>query len=153
MQDYSKIYDTEDGDDFDGSIECYSVSTEKENLKNFLENEVGDDGKIYNSIKDVTKDILIIKNAFIEDEFRGNGFGIDMVNDVISESYSRAAILVCDTHESQKPGFELAKFYESLGFKTVTENSQNCPLMVYPEQLANKIKEKIEIKKLSKPRF
>lgn len=142
MKQYSKNYSLEE-DDFEGSIECYSVDTKKENLKNWLESEVGDNGQIYAAIQSLAKEILIIKNVYLEEEYRGQGLGQDIINEALGDSFSNAAILVCDTYESQKSGFNLEKFYESVDFKTIETNSQNCPLMVYPEELANNIIEKL----------
>lgn len=153
MEDFSKVYSNED-DGFEGSIECYVVKTEKENLKNFLFKELGDDGNIYNIIKENTDEVLIIKNVFLEPEFRGKGYGLQMISDILTESYCKSSILVCDTHESQKPGFKLEQFYESIGFLSVTENKQNCPLMVYPEKIANNIKSSIDIvKQIKRPKI
>lgn len=78
MKQYSKNYSLEE-DDFEGSIECYSVDTKKENLKNWLESEVGDNGQIYAAIQSLAKEILIIKNVYLEEEYRGQGLGLTAV--------------------------------------------------------------------------
>lgn len=142
MKSYSKDYCFEE-DEFDGVIECYLVDTSKENLKNWLEKEVGDKGTIYNIIKDKTSEVLIIKNAYIDEEFRGQGFGLDMINEALSSSYAQSSILLCDSYESQREGFKLSSFYEQLGYKTILINNEQ-PLMVYPEKLADEIKNQLE---------
>lgn len=136
LQDFSKVYcDLEDG--FDGSIEGYLVSTQKENLKIWLEKEISN-SSLYDIIRQVTPHILIIKNLWIDEVFRGKGFGSKMISDILKDSDASAAILVCDISQSQKPGFILEKFYQSQGFQTIFDYL-DYPLMFYPKNLAEKI--------------
>lgn len=149
MQSFSKCFDEEE-DGFFGSYDAYSVNTDKENLANFLKNNVDDDGKIYEAIKKETNTILIIKNLNIDKEFQGQGYGSEILSNLLNESYAEAAILMCDILESQLPGFVLEKFYESHNFKTI-ENYQDYPIMIYPESLAEKVIQNLKCNKKLKP--
>lgn len=142
LQDISKVYHL-DEDGFSGSIEAYWVPIQKENLKNWLASEVDDDETIYNIIKNLTSDILIIKNINVDEEFRGQGFGSDIICNAINNSYASSAILICDIAEDQKKGFILEEFYKENGFETVLIKD-NYPLMVFPETLAIEIKKQLK---------
>lgn len=142
MKSYSKEYDLEE-DGFEGSIECYLADTSKENLRNWLESEVQNGTQIYNTLKELTHETLILKNLYIDEKYRGQGFGLDAVSEVLSDSYTPCAILVCDTHEEQRKGFNLESFYKELGFETITLNETNQPLMVYPKKIAHQLIQKL----------
>ncbi len=148
MEYFSKTYD-EDEDGFNGNCEAYAVSTKKENLLNWLTKETADANKLYNIIKELTEDILIIKNINVDEEFQGQGNGSQILCDLINNSFANAAILVCDIGESQKEGFVLESFYENHDFKTIQTNS-DYPLMVYPQNLAKKIISKLNNENNSK---
>lgn len=144
MRDYSREY-TEKQDGFDGNCEAYLIPTEKENLLNWLSKEIDNPEKVYNALKTYAREILIIKNINVDEQFRGQGNGTQILCDVIGDSYPDAAILLCDIAEEQKPGFVLEKFYQENNFKTVLMHN-NYPLMVYPEILAEKVIEKLQAK-------
>lgn len=141
MNHYSKVYE-EDEDGFNGNCEAYSTETNKENLFNWLSKESNDAEKLYKIIQELTSEILIIKNINVEEEFRGQGNGAQILCDLVNDSYATAAILLCDIGESQKEGFVLEKFYEENNFKTIMKKD-NYPLMVYPCELAEKIIDKL----------
>lgn len=134
MKSFSKSYDEEESG-FNGSCEAYLISTQKENLLNWLQKETPRAEQIYKSIQKLTGEILIVKNLNVDEKFQGQGFGTQILCDLINDSYTNAAILVCDIGESQKEGFILEKFYESHDFKTIATNN-DYPLMVYPQELA-----------------
>ncbi len=142
MEIFSKNYSEED-DGFEGNSEAYSVSTQKENLKNWLNKEVFDSGNLYEIIKNLTQEILIIKNINVSENFQGQGNGTTILCDLIQDSFASAAILICDVGESQREGFVLERFYEENGFKTILIQN-DYPLMVYPEKLANQIIEQMQ---------
>ena len=148
MRDYSRQY-TEDQDGFEGNCEAYLIPTEKENLFNWLSKEIDNPEKVYLALKTYAQNILIIKNINVEEDFRGQGNGTQILCDLIGDSYTDAAILVCDIGESQKEGFVLEKFYQENNFKTVLIHN-NYPLMVYPESLADKVIEKLKPKNKNK---
>ncbi len=137
MNSFSKDYD-EDEDGFNGNCEAYLISTKKENLFNWLQKETPQAEEIYKSIQKLTGEILIIKNLNVDEEFQGQGFGTQILCELINDSYANAAILVCDIGETQKEGFILEKFYESHDFKTIATNN-DYPLMVYPKEIAEAI--------------
>jgi predicted GNAT family acetyltransferase len=143
MQIFSKTYN-EDDDGFDGNIEAYYVSTQKENLKNWLSKEVSDSGLLYQTIQKITNNILIIKNINIEEQFRGQGFGSQIITEIINKSFAEAAILMCDISEEQLPNFVLEKFYESNDFNTIFRYL-DYPLMMYPSELGDKVTEKLKM--------
>lgn len=145
MQDFSKVFELEN-DGFEGFIECYLVDTSKENLENWLEREVGDTGNVYSAFKKSTGDVLIIKNLFLEPEYRGKGFGVKVFEEILTESKASSAVLVCDVFETQKPGFDLGVFYKEQGFRIITENSHHCLLMVYPENIAQRVLQNMDHK-------
>lgn len=149
MQNFSKCFEEEE-DGFCGSYDAYLIDTNKENLANFLRSNIDDDGRIYEAIKKEIDSILVIKNLNIDKEFQGQGYGSEILSEVLNESYAQAAILMCDIMEGQLPGFILEKFYESHDFKTI-ETYQDYPVMIYPESLANKIIENLKPKKSLKP--
>lgn len=79
MDFFSKIY-SEDDDGFEGNYEAYKVSTDKENLLNWLDNEVSNPQKLYKIIQELTENILIIKNLNINEEYQGKGFGGEILS-------------------------------------------------------------------------
>lgn len=152
MNSFSKTY-TEEDDGFNGNCEAYLIDSKKSNLLNWLEKEVADSEKIYSVIKELTTEILIIKNINVDEDFQGQGNGGQILCDLINESFADSAILVCDIGESQKEGFILEKFYEENNFKTILKNN-SYPLMVYPIELAEMIIEKLNIEnKVVKPKI
>lgn len=152
MNDFSKTY-TEDEDGFNGNCEAYLIESSKSNLLNWLKKEVFDADRIYSVLKELTTDILIIKNINVEEEFQGQGNGGQILCDLLNNSFADAAILVCDIAESQKEGFVLEKFYEENNFKTILMNN-DYPLMIYPIELAEIIIEKLNVEnKVVKPKI
>lgn len=121
----------EENDGFNGSYYGYVVSTEEENLKNWLQKEINDDGYIYNLIKDKAEEIFILKNINIDEEFQGKGFGKRLLEEAMEEAEA-PTILICDIGESQKSFFNLEIFYEKQGFETIL-TVNNYPLMVSEE--------------------
>lgn len=127
-----------------GSIEGYSVSYNDENYKIFLDENLNDKvylSKIIDFIKlNKFENIKIIKNLNVEDEYRGQGIGSDLLN---SETNSAdIVLLISDKYESQIKGFLLDKFYEAAGFHKLTETGSGA-LMCYPASVAIKIEENL----------
>lgn len=122
-----KSYNKEN-DGFNGNYYGYVVSTEEENLKNWLQKEINDDGYVYNIIKNKTEEIFILKNLNIDEDFQGKGFGKKLLEEAMEEA-EVPTILLCDIGESQKSFFDLEIFYEKQGFETIL-NVKNYPLMV-----------------------
>lgn len=151
MIEYEKIYSKEE-DGFEGDIFGYEVDTSKENLKNWLNSNIGDSEKIYDIIKNNVENIFILKNINVEEEYQGMGYGTLILEDLMNELNPESIILLCDISESQKENFILEKFYENNDFKTVY-NYEDYPLMVYPESTALNIKNQIEEKNKLKKNF
>lgn len=133
---------SEDNDGFDGNIDAYIVSSKEENLKNwflqnfdFLDNVEVED--FINTIRSHSDDILIIKNLNVDHEFQGQGFGTQIMNEIMSYDFD-TAILIADRTESQLKDFDIEKFYNSLSFKSVIYQN-NYPIMVFPEKTAENI--------------
>jgi GNAT superfamily N-acetyltransferase len=144
MKYISRSY-SEEEDGFDGNYEGYCINTSKENFKNWLEKEIGDDGKIYQLITKEIEKIFILKNLNVDEEFQGQGYGSQILQDAMDEAQGEyeAIILLCDIGESQKEGFILEKFYSNHDFKTIGY-FDDYPLMVSPEELAIQIKGNIK---------
>lgn len=151
MEYFFKTYE-ENEDGFNGNCEAYVVPTKKENLLNWLQKETSEAEKIYNTIKNLAEDILIIKNINVDEEFQGQGNGSQILCELINNSFADAAILVCDIGETQKEGFVLENFYENHDFKTIKINNE-YPLMVYPIILAEKIILELQNEKTLKPKI
>lgn len=134
----SKVY-TEDEDGFDGNCDGYVINTNAENLLNFLSEYAVDAQRIVNAIKSIKDEILIIKNINVDERFQGFGYGSEIINYMLNESYCSTAILICDTSESQKEGFVLEKFYENNDFQTIFYTN-DYPIMMFPIEVAEQIK-------------
>jgi GNAT superfamily N-acetyltransferase len=148
MKYISRSYDEEE-DGFEGNYEGYCIDTSKENLKNWLEKEIGDDGKIYQAIANEVRTIFVLKNLNIDSEYQGQGYGAQILEDAMDEAQGEyeAIILLCDVGEIQKEGFILEKFYANHDFKTIGYFN-DYPLMVSPEEVGEKIAQKMQIKKM-----
>lgn len=129
-----------------GAIDGYTVSVNEENYKNYLISETNERGKakiIIEEIEKIGNEVLVIKNINIEDEHRGQGFGKMLMEEAMSESGADIILLVADAYESQLPGFVLEKFYQKFDFEKVMDTGAG-PLMVYPSEIAESIKQKLE---------
>lgn len=144
MKYISRSY-SEEEDGFEGNYEGYCIDTSKENLKNWLEKEIGDDGKVYKAIAKEVGTVFILKNINVDEEFQGQGYGSQILEDAMDEAQDEyeAIILLCDIGESQKEGFVLEKFYSNHDFKTIGYFN-DYPLMVSPEEIAMQIEDNIK---------
>lgn len=137
-----------------GNIEGYEISSEDENYKNFLLNEI--DTKIADKISEFIRNanynnIAIIKNINVEEDYRGQGLGRELLENFIDGV--DIAILISDKYEIQNDGFVLEKFYEGSDFEKVCDGSGGS-LMIFPSDIAIEIKEelnKLKKKKILKP--
>jgi GNAT superfamily N-acetyltransferase len=93
------------------------------------------------AIKKNSQHILIIKNVNIDDEHQGQGFGTQIISELLDNDFD-TAILIADIKESQQDGFLLENFYNNLGFDSVLKQDQ-YPIMIYPKQKAKLIKNDI----------
>lgn len=127
-----------------GSLTGYIVSSEAENYKNFIKNNICDPRVSETIIKHILNlpcyDILVIKNVNVEEEFRGKGIGKQLIEEALEEA--NVAILVSDKYESQLNGFILNKFYENLDFLSIS-STPSGDFMLFPSEIAEEIKSKI----------
>lgn len=114
----------------EGSIFGY-ISDCDENFLNFLEkNDYFEEDFIsLEKYKNCKK--AYICNLYIEEEYRGNGNGTYLMNEILEDMYYSTDVkyvfLVCDNIESNN--FSLQKWYESYDFEVIADKYR-CPLMV-----------------------
>ncbi len=132
------------------TLSGYSVSSNQENYKNFLINNISNENLANKIIEFITKkdfnDVVIIKNLNVEEEYRGQGIGKNLLEEAIAEA--EIAILISDKYETQKKGFVLDKFYINSDFEPVL-NTSSGSLMVYPSEIALEIKDMLNFKNKS----
>ena len=146
--DYTKDYTPEE-DGFYGEIHAIEYDSNIINIENWLNlQKVPNAKKIKKVLEKNVNKVLILKSINVEEEYQGKGYGSEMFEEMLNETYPEAIILLCDNENKQKNGFILEKFYEGYDFKRV--NSLNSPLMVYPEELADKILNELKRKKRPK---
>lgn len=146
--DYTKDYTPEEHV-FYGEIHAIEYESSVENIKNWLElQKIPNAKKIKKILEKNVERVLILKSINIEEEYQGQGYGTEMLDEMLNETYPDAIILLCDNENEQKNGFVLEKFYEGYEFKRV--NDLKSPLMVYPEELADKVISELKRKKSPK---
>ena len=112
-----------------GSLEGYVVSTDKPNISNYLQSQGATPGLI-NSIMQRYKTLGLIRNMYVDDDYRGQGIGNDLVSNAIDDAAGDGAdaiILVSDTDEDNS--FNLTKWYEGFGFEIIGVAGNN-PIMI-----------------------
>lgn len=132
-----EIYSEDEDDDLIGSFEGYVVDKNEENWRNFLKKEVSESrvvdfliNKIENS---KTTKVAVLRNINIEDEYRGNGYGDELMGVFINDAGNNGAdvfLLVADKLESQNEGFDLRNWYEGYGYEQVFDE-EDTTLMVW----------------------
>jgi ribosomal protein S18 acetylase RimI-like enzyme len=112
-----------------GSLEGYVVSTDKPNINNYLQSQ-GATPELINNITKRYKTLALIRNMYVDDDYRGQGIGNDLVSNAIDDAVNNGAdaiILVSDTDEDNP--FDLTKWYEGFGFEVVGTAGNN-PVMI-----------------------
>ena len=74
--------------------------------------------------------MALIRNMYVDDDYRGQGIGNDLVSNAIDDAANNGAdaiILVSDTDEDNP--FDLTKWYEGFGFEIVGTAGNN-PVMI-----------------------
>lgn len=107
-----------------GSTEGYVVDTDAEQIINWLE-KWGISSDYVSHMKQYSS-IAFFNNLFVDEEFRGQGVGNYLMEELISEALlhgAGAAYLIADTLDGQADGFNLVKWYEGWGWKTLQETS------------------------------
>ena len=112
-----------------GSLEGYVMSTDKPNINNYLQSQ-GATPELINNITKRYKALGLIRNMYVDDDYRGQGIGNDLVSNAIDDAANNGAeaiILVSDTDEDNP--FDLTKWYEGFGFEVVGTAGNN-PVMI-----------------------
>lgn len=112
-----------------GSLEGYVVATDKPNISNYLQSQGATPGLI-NSIMQQYKTLGLIRNMYVDDDYRGQGIGNDLISNAIDDAAGDGAdaiILVSDTDEDNS--FDLTKWYEGFGFEIIGVAGNN-PIMI-----------------------
>lgn len=132
-----------------GSLQGYSVSSREENYKEFLKKELSNEKtskKIIEYIeKNIKGNIGIIKNINVDEEYRGNGIGQNMLQEALFNC--EIAILVSDKYEQQLNNLKLDDFYSKNDFGKTFDASSGS-LMIFPQNVALEIKN--ELNKLTR---
>jgi ribosomal protein S18 acetylase RimI-like enzyme len=112
-----------------GSLEGYVMSTDKPNINNYLQSQ-GATPELIDNIAKRYKTLGLIRNMYVDDDYRGQGIGNDLVSNAIDDAANNGAeaiILVSDTDEDNP--FDLTKWYEGFGFEIVGTAGNN-PVMI-----------------------
>lgn len=121
-----------------GSLCGLLIDTKSEKLLNYLRENINDTGCIYSGINSLVKDTLIIKSLNVLEQYQGNGYGKNMLKDLIEEYNPESMLLVADVGRKQRVGFNLITFYKKSNFKEIGE----CvfyPLMFWPSNKADEM--------------
>lgn len=115
-----------------GSLEGYVVDTDQPQLKNYLSAQHASTKLIVDLVTRFNR-IAIIKNLYVEDEYRNRGFGRDLLDSAIDAAYdsdAEAIVLIADTHEEN--AFDLINWYKNYGFEIIGYADRN-PVMLLDE--------------------
>ena len=109
------LYQENDG----GTLEGYVVPSSAPNIRNYLQSQ-GATNEIIDQIVSNYATIGLIRNMYVNDDMRGQGFGNELVSNAIDAAADHGAdaiILVADLSESNV--INLQQWYEGFGFETV----------------------------------
>jgi ribosomal protein S18 acetylase RimI-like enzyme len=112
-----------------GSLEGYVMPTDKPNINNYLQSQ-GATPELINNITNRYKTLALIRNMYVDDDYRGQGIGNDLVSNAIDDAANNGAdaiLLVSDTDEDNP--FDLTKWYAGFGFEVVGTAGNN-PVMI-----------------------
>jgi ribosomal protein S18 acetylase RimI-like enzyme len=112
-----------------GSLEGYVVSTDNPNINNYLQSQ-GATPELINNVTKRYKTLGLIRNMYVDDDYRGQGIGNDLVSNAIDSAANNGAeaiILVSDSDEDNP--FDLTKWYEGFGFE-ILGTAGNNPVMI-----------------------
>lgn len=120
----------------EGSLDGYVANASEVFIGNYLESQKIDASRVMPILIESGERTALLKTLYVIDEYRGEGIGASLMGYFIdAASDCTSMMLICDQHETQAEGFDLAEWYESLGFICAFETSSG-PLMVYPKELA-----------------
>lgn len=113
-----------------GSFEGYVVNKSEENWRFYLEREITSNDVLNFLLKRIEESavekIAVLKSINVDEEFRGSGFGAELMDNFLEQASDHGAdlyMLVADDMEIQKKGFSLNKWYEDYGFEIVKPQS------------------------------
>lgn len=113
-----------------GCVYGYVVDSSAENLENWMEDK-GYSKTSLQYIRSNYKRVAIIKNLWMEEEHRGQGYGTKLMEEAIEEAQqlgAKAILLEADTGEQN--AFDLVQWYKDVfGFRVV-EKENSYPLMI-----------------------
>lgn len=119
-------------EDDNGSLEGYVVDTAQPQLKNYLTAQ-GADSDLIDSIANKFSRIAIIRNIWVDDDYRNSGIGSSLLESAINEAFAAGAeaiVLVADLNEdNEQLGKSLDAWYQGWGFKTIGK-AGNDPIML-----------------------
>ena len=100
-----------------GNLEGYVVDSDKPQLTNYLTSQ-GADKNLINQLKQKYKTIAIIRNMYVGEEQRGQGYGNQLVSDAIDDAAgNHANAIICVADMSEDNAIDLVKWYENFGFE------------------------------------
>lgn len=114
----------------DGTVSGYVVSSDAEQVVNWLHKHHINDSEIINNLRSYDK-IAFLNNINVDEDSRGNGIGQDLLESFEEEALSQgvnAIVLIADIHEFQKEGFNLVEWYSRNDYRTILE-TESGPLM------------------------
>lgn len=128
LNEYKEIsHDTENDE---GNIFGYVVDTDEEQLVNYFVINHGVDESVINAIRNKYDTVAIARGMTVEDEYMNRGLGTELLEAFIEEAAengAQAILCVADIYEDNE--FDLVKWYERWGFKTIVQTSAG-PMMV-----------------------
>ena len=139
MREFMKLFEGESlhmievsDDDYD--MDGYVCDTDAEQVDNWLSYRHHiNDPAIVDMLQSRFRRIAFLNNLNVAEHARGNGHGNSLLGDFLSEAAdhgAEACLLIADINESQSEGFDLVKWYESYGFKTIHPGTGSGPLMM-----------------------
>ena len=112
-----------------GSLEGYVVSTDQPQLINYFHAQ-GAPTQLAEKLMSKFSVIGVIRNLYIDDEMRGQGYGSDLLDNAIDAAFNNGAeaiVLIADTSESNQ--IDLVKWYQNYGFEIIG-NASGDPIMI-----------------------
>lgn len=122
-------------------IEGYVADAAAEQIMNWLTKERGEDVAqvLCPVLRDVCQTVAVIHNLWVDEEYRGHGYGSDLLDKAMEYAGADAILLVCDISATQNIGFFLREFYEGRDFEVVHDTG-SWPLMVWPPSVAEALR-------------
>jgi N-acetylglutamate synthase-like GNAT family acetyltransferase len=116
-----------------GAVEGYSVSSNDERVINWFEHRHKIfDSSVVEMLRTRFSDIAFLNNIAVWDDYRGEGYGADMLQwfeASASDKGAQAVVLLADTGEEQAEGFDLVEWYIKEGYERIPCSS-SMPLML-----------------------